>query len=358
MARTATVQISREALLHNFQRAKDEASGGLVMAVVKANAYGHGAALVAGILDQADGFAVARLEEALELREAGIKQPILLLEGALEEADLEIIAQHHLHTVVHSLYQIEQFESVRLRHAVPVWLKIDTGMRRLGVPPAQVRSLSQRLEACASVAKPLRLMTHLATADEQGNLRTADQLRTFSAAIEGLPGERSIANSAGILGWLESHTDWVRPGIMLYGASPFVGRSGPQDDLRPVMQFDSRLIAVNPRRKGDRVGYGGYGVCPADMPVGVAAVGYGDGYPRHARQGTPVLVNGKRCSLLGRVSMDMITIDLRNAEDAAIGDQVRLWGEGLSANEVADWSDTIAYELFCGITGRVRRISF
>lgn len=328
--------------------------GRWVAAAVKADGYGHGLVRVARTLD-ADAFAVACLEEALILREAGVDRPILLLEGAFEAAELPPCAQHGFEIAVHYPEQARMLEMARLERPVRVWLKIDTGMHRLGLEPETAPALFRRLRACPSVRPDIALMSHLARADERDCDYTLRQLRTFEAVTAGLPGERSLANSAGILGWPSTHFDWVRPGIMLYGASPFVDSLAPDEDLRPVMTFHTRLIAIKRLRRGEPVGYGGTWVCPEDMDVGVAAVGYGDGYPRHAPAGTPVLLAGREAALIGRVSMDMITLDLRRHPEARIGDVVVLWGEGLPVERIAQAAGTISYTLLCGVTARVRR---
>jgi len=354
MSRTATFSVDPGALRHNLTVARRQAPNSRVVAVIKANGYGHGALRVAAALaDDVDGFAVARIDEALALREGGVLQPILLLGGALDATDVDVAAVHGLDLVVHSAWQVDLLERARPAHPVGTWLKVDSGMHRVGVDPGTVKALWQRLAQSTAVAGVPTLMTHLACADEPGNAHTEAQLATFAGATAGLEAERSMANSAGVLAWPGSHGDWIRPGIMLYGGSPLAGKVGPEVGLRPAMTLETRLVAVYPRRRGDTVGYGATGVCPDDMNVGVAAIGYGDGYPRHARQGTPVLVNGQRAALIGRVSMDLLTLDLRAVPEAKVGDPVRLWGEGLPADEVAACADTIAYELFCHVAPRV-----
>lgn len=356
MTRDASLQIRLGALSHNLAVARRAAPGRRLLAVVKADAYGHGLVRVAQALDDTDGFAVARLAEAGALRTAGVGQPILLLEGVADGEELAEAARLDVMLVVHSSYQVELLARTRLSRPLHIWLKVDSGMHRLGVAPERAGELWRRLAGLDTVAGTVRWMTHFSSADDLDKPTTSEQMACFDTAIGELPGERSLANSAGLLGWPASHGDWVRPGIMLYGASPFVGRTGAQDGLRPVMQLDSYLIAVHRRRRGERIGYGGAGVCEEEMMVGVAAIGYGDGYPRHARQGTPVLVNGIRAALIGRVSMDMVTLDLRTVPGARVGDPVRLWGDGLPAEEIAESAGTIAYELFCGVTTRVPRI--
>ena len=323
-------------------------------AAVKAEGYGHGLVRVAQTLD-ADAFAVACIEEALTLREAGVARPILLLEGVFEAAELPLCARHGFEIAVHHPEQVRMLEIARLAQPVRIWLKIDTGMHRLGLEPEMVAATWRRLCDGPAVHPAIGLMSHLARADERDCDYTLRQLQTFAMATAGLPGERSLANSAGILGWPQTHFDWVRPGIMLYGASPFVDSLGPDEDLCPVMTFHTRLIAIKRLRQGEPVGYGGTWVCPEDMNVGVAAAGYGDGYPRHAPSGTPVLLNGREAALIGRVSMDMITLDLRQYPEARIGDPVVLWGDGLPVERIAQAAGTISYTLLCGVAARVRR---
>jgi alanine racemase len=351
--RPAQARIDLQALQHNFSRVRALAPDSKVMAIIKANAYGHGLMPVAQALGGRDAFGVACLEEAISLREAGFDRRIVLLEGLFGADDLALIHGYQLDVVIHHISQVELLEQDRLSGPLDVWLKIDTGMHRLGFAPDQVAAVTERL---ARLPQPgcVRYMSHFACADEPDNPATQIQLDRFEAACADFEGERSLANSAAVLAWPASHRDWVRPGIMLYGSSPFPGRTAQDLGLQPVMTLATRLIAVNPHNKGEAVGYGGDWTCPEDMPVGVAAMGYGDGYPRHAPAGMPVLVNGKRCALIGRVSMDMISIDLRTHPDAQVGDEVILWGEGLPVDEVAQQAGTISYELLCGVGSRVR----
>lgn len=350
--RRTQVSIDLAALRHNLQRVRQAAPGCRVMAAVKANGYGHGLVRVAQALSDTDAFGVACINEALALRTAGINAPITLLEGFFHVDEISLIEELQLDLLLHHADQIATLERATIRKPIRVWLKIDTGMHRLGVSPQSTASLWQRLEQHPQL-QPMGQMTHLARADELDHPATAEQLLLFRRATESLPGERAIANSAGVLGWPETHGDWVRPGIMLYGVSPFVGGRAAEHDLKPVMTLSSELIAVNMMQKGDAVGYGGTWICPEAMPVGVVAVGYGDGYPRHAPNGTPVLVNGQRVSMIGRVSMDMICVDLRSQPEARIGDPVVLWGKGLPVEEIAEAAGTIAYELLCSVTQRV-----
>ncbi len=354
MTRPARALIDVAALRHNLSRARALAPTSRVLAIVKANGYGHGLARVGRSLQGADGFGVACLEEALALREASIQKRILLLGGVFDPAELLLVDQHRLDVVVHDEIQMEFLERARLRHPISAWLKVDTGMHRLGVHPASVPRLWQRLVACANVARPIRVLSHLASADDRQEEQTLSQLSCLLACADGLAAEMSIANSAAILTRPECHRDWVRPGIMLYGISPFADSQGTDYDLRPAMTLMTQLIAVKHVAQGETIGYGGTWRCPQAMPVGVAAIGYGDGYPRHAHSGTAVLVNGERVSLIGRVSMDLITLDLRGQPHARPGDPVVLWGRGLPIEELARGAGTIAYELVCRVASRVK----
>ena len=352
MTRPAVARINLSALQHNLTRVQQSAPDSKVMAIIKANAYGHGLVPVAQALSNADAFGVACLEAAISLREAGFSQRIVLLEGLFAPDDLALIHGYQLDVVIHHISQVEMLEQGRLAKQLNVWLKIDTGMHRLGFAPDQVAAMIERLEKLPQLGR-LRYMSHFACADEQENPATQTQLDCFSETCADLKGERSLANSAAVLAWPASHCDWVRPGIMLYGGSPLVGKTARDLRLQAVMTLATRLIAVKSHKKGDAIGYGGDWTCPEDMRVGVAAIGYGDGYPRHAPAGTPLLVNGKRAALIGRVSMDMVCVDLRTRPGAKVGDKVVLWGEDLPVDEVAAAAGTISYELLCGIGSRV-----
>jgi alanine racemase len=345
--------VDTAALKHNLQRIRELAPGSRVLAVVKANAYGHGLHIVAQALADADGFAVARIGEALALREAGCRARIMLLQGVGDAAGLETAARHGFEPFVHLASQVALIESYRGPQVLRVWLKIDTGMHRLGFAPAEVPAIAARLAACPAVAQPLPLATHLADAERTDLPFTAAQLRVFAAATAGLPGERSIANSAGLFAWPEARADWVRPGIALYGISPFVDRTGAELGLVPAMTFETEVIAVRDLAAGDRVGYGGAWVAPCDSRIAVAAVGYGDGYPRSAASGTPVSVAGRPAAVVGRPSMDMLSIDVTGLAGVAVGDRVELWGREVPIERVAAASGTIAYELSCRVGRRV-----
>ena len=355
MTRPARALLDARALRHNFDEVRRRAPHAKVMAILKANGYGHGAVWVAQTLAQADAYGAVSVEEALVLRQAGIAKPICVLEGFFDAAELPLLAHHQLDTAVHSEDQLHALETARLEQPLGVWIKLDTGMHRLGFAPEQFGAVLARLKAVAGVGA-IRVMSHFANADDPRDASTQAQIDRFNAhaATSGL--ERSLANSAGIVAWPASHLDWVRPGIMLYGGAPAMGATAQASGLRPVMTLATALIDVAKRKRGDAIGYGGEYRCPEDMPIGVAAIGYGDGYPRRMPAGTPVLVNGQRVPLVGRVSMDMITLDLRSQPAAKAGDPVVLWGEGLPADEVAAAAGTISYELFCHVTARVPRV--
>ena len=351
MGPSALIDLS--ALRHNLQRARATAPNSRVIAVIKADAYGHGMLRAARALSTADAFGVARVEEGVALREAGIDTPVLVMGGFFDAEELARASAYRLQLTIHRLHQVQLLEQTQIARPVGCWLKLDTGMHRLGVLPEFAKDAFHRLQACRAVAPPLRLMTHLANADDLDDDRSNHQLQVFLPLTAELGAEASAANSAATLGWPAAHCDWIRPGIMLYGSSPFLNGRAENHDLRPVMTLQSRLMAVNQLPKGSRIGYGGTWRCPEPMQVGVAAIGYGDGYPRHAPSGTPVLVNGRRVPLVGRVSMDMISLDLRTQPQARVGDPVVLWGRGLPAEEIAEAAGTISYQLFCNIGNRV-----
>ncbi|MBU0498767.1 MAG: alanine racemase [Gammaproteobacteria bacterium] len=352
---TPTARIDLSALRHNLNVARQMAPTSQVLAVIKANAYGHGAVLAAQALDQAHGFAVARVDEAVALREAGIDKPILVMGGAYNREAVLQAAERRLTLAIHHFWQLDLLRFQRLKQPIDAVIKVDTGMHRLGFSPEEVEEALQQLAALGLTGDRPKLMTHLANADDRLDPATQHQWTRFKALVDLFDAEYSVANSAGVMGWPELQGDWVRPGIMLYGASPFIDSVGIELGLRPVMTLEGRLIAVKSYPRGTRIGYGGTWECPETLPVGVVGIGYGDGYPRHARPGTPVLIEDSRVPLIGRVSMDMITLDLRTMPEAKVGDRVTLWGRGLPAETVAEACGTIAYEIFCGLADRVRR---
>jgi alanine racemase len=349
---SATIDIG--ALRHNFQVVRRLAPNSRVMAVIKANAYGHGLITAARALESADAFAVARVHEGVALRDAGIKNRIVLLEGFFDREQLQAATAADLEPVVHAWEQIELLQSANPAPAGNVWIKLDSGMNRLGFKGAAFNEAYAAVRALPGLRGPVSLMTHLASPDLPELPTTAEQLMVFGAATRNLSGERSVGSSAAILRFPESHADWVRPGLMLYGISPFQRISGGQHDLRPVMTLSSRVIAVKDVAEGEQVGYGGDWTATRPTRLAIASIGYGDGYPRSAASGTPILVNGAMASLAGRVSMDMLAIDVtESAEAVRVGDPVVLWGEGLPVEEIALWAETNPYALVCGITPRV-----
>ena len=354
MSRNATATIHLDALRHNLARVRAVAPAANVMAVVKADAYGHGLERVSEALSSADAFGVSTFEEGERLRAAGHAQRIVLLSGFDDAADFERMRRFGLEAVVHHASQLDLIEQHGGGSPLRVWLKLDTGMHRLGFPASGAGDAYARLRGLGCVHPEIGLMTHFASSDEFDGEQTRAQLATFAEATARLSGDRSLANSAAILGWPQAHAQWVRAGGALYGMTVATGKAGADFGLRPAMTLSTRLIAINRVARGEPVGYSATWQCPEDMPVGVAAIGYGDGYPRGASSGTPVLVRGVRVPLIGRVSMDLVTLDLRGLPDAAVGDPVVLWGEGLAVDEVAAHAGTIGYALTCGITPRVK----
>ncbi|MDR3476946.1 MAG: alanine racemase [Gammaproteobacteria bacterium] len=354
MSRPAQITINLAALRHNLQQVRQMAVGSAILAMVKSNAYGHGLERIALALPDADAFGVASLEEGMHLRHAGVTNPIFLMEGLFDASELPEATANDFTLIVHHMHQVEMLEAHPNLKPFNIWLKIDTGMHRLGFRPTETLAIYERLMQCAAVRKPIGLMTHFAQADSVDRAHTLQQIELFNSVTEGLVGPRSLSNSAGVIAWPSAHRDLVRPGITLYGASPLAGHRGVEHHLYPVMTLSSQLIAVHDVAKDSRVGYGGTWTCPEDMRIGVVGIGYGDGYPLHAKNGTPVFVNGRPCPLAGRVAMDMITVDLRTQPNAAVGDPVLLWGPGLPVEVVAGYSETTAYELLTRITQRVR----
>lgn len=356
--RPARALIDLSALRHNYRLAR-ELAGGRALAVIKADAYGHGAIHCAQALeaDAADGFAVACIEEALALREAGIRAPILLLEGFFEADELPLIAQHDLWCVVHSHWQIDALEKARLPHPLRIWLKLDSGMHRVGLSAADYRAAWQRLAALPQVGS-LVAMTHFSRADELDCARTDEQAQAFAQAVGDLPGEHSLSNSPGLLGWPKLRNDWGRAGLMLYGATPFGSPQAQAAGLRPVMTLESKVISVRDLPAGEPIGYGGTFVTDRATRVGVVAMGYADGYPQFAPAGTPIAIDGRRGRVIGRVSMDMLTVDLTGHPEAGLGSRVELWGAQVAVPEVArHLLQGSAYSLLTGLK-RVPRVFY
>ena len=352
MTRPSQASIDLAALGHNYLVAR-KLHGGRALAVVKANAYGHGALRCAlALKDVADGFAVAFLDEAVELRSGGVQGPILLLEGCFDQEELVTAQRLDFWTTVHQQSQLQDIERTSLpAGGLHVWLKINSGMNRAGFDAVHVNEAYRRLQACPAVAS-VTWMTHFARADEPASAATARQIEAFDAATAGLPGDRSLCNSGGVLGWPHARRDWALPGIELYGADPM---PSPQHGLIPVMTLHSKIFAVRTLQPGDALGYGGTFVASVPTRVGLVAIGYADGYPRSAPSGTPVAINGKLSRTLGRVSMDMMTVDLSDLPDAGMGSHVELWGRQIDVNRVAQAAGTISYELLCNVK-RVPRV--
>jgi len=357
MMRPAQARLDLAALRHNIGVARALAPNSRVMAVVKANGYGHGATVVAEQLAPlADALAVACIEEASILREAGIAAPILLLQGVFEAREMPLVAELNLWLTITNSQQMAWLEEASLSRPLQCWLKLDTGMHRLGVMPEEVSALYHRLRSTPQALPAPVLCTHFAAADDLDSDQTNEQIALFERLTAQLPARRSAANSAGVLAWPGAHYDWVRPGYMLYGNSPMGGVHPNAEALRPVMTLRSAVTGLREVAAGAAVGYGATWTATRPSRIATVSVGYGDGYPRHAPNGTPVLVKGRRAALAGRVSMDMITVDVTDLPDVRLGDEVVLWGEGLSVDEIARHVGTIGYELTTRMPARAPRI--
>lgn len=344
--------VDTRALRANLATLRQRAPGSRVMAVVKANAYGHGLVPTAVALSDADAFAVARLEEGIALRAAGIRQPIVLLEGVFGYDQLREAAHHGFQLVVHDPVQLAQLEEFAGPHRFVLWLKIDTGMNRLGFRPDEFPAAYARLQHMRATPLEIRALTHLARADESDSTMTAEQIARFRQATARLGIATSIANSAGVLAWPDARTDWIRPGLALYGVSPFERRTGEELGLQPVMSLETRVIAVRRVPRGESVGYGSLWKAERDSRVAILAAGYADGLPRSLEGGTPVRIGSHVAPLAGRVSMDMIAVDVTDVP-AAVGDACTLWGPELPVEQVAERAGTIPYELLCAVSQRV-----
>ncbi|GAA0295674.1 alanine racemase [Psychrosphaera haliotis] len=351
----AVAEINLEALQHNLLVVKRNAPNSKILAMLKANAYGHGTTEIAKSLHQADAFGVARLSEAVALRAAGITKPIVLLEGFFEADELQIISNLGLDTVLHTEQQFDDFMAADIPRSVRVWLKVDTGMHRLGLPPETFPAIREKISRHKNILGEPILMSHFGCADDVTHSLNDYQFSVFEELQNHHKGECSFANSAAILSFKNSHHQWVRPGIMLYGVSPVNNTSASDYELKPVMTLKSSIIAIREVKKGQSVGYGATWVAKEDTRLAVIAIGYGDGYPRNAENGTPILVNGVKYPLSGRVSMDMISIDIGNEKTIKVGDEAILWGENLPLETIADYAKTVPYELLCGVTGRVEK---
>lgn len=350
MPRPIQVHINQSALENNLRVARRAAPSARIMAVIKADGYGHGLLRAAEALSAAEGFALLDIQDAVQLREAGYQQTILLLEGAFSSDDMALIAQYDLACVIHAAWQLALLDGYPGREKLDVWLKVNSGMNRLGFSPQQAAEAMEQLRRHRAV-RDITLMTHFANADEPRGI--AEPLTIFNDFAAPHRVTRSLANSAALLHYPDTHGDWVRPGLMLYGASPFAEVSAQQLGLQPAMTLRSRIIAVQELRAGDEIGYGALFRAEHAMRVGIVACGYADGYPRHAPNGTPLLVEGQMTQTLGRVSMDMLCADLSRLSQADVGSSVTLWGEGLPIEEVARAAGTISYELMCALTARV-----
>jgi alanine racemase len=348
---TATIDLA--ALRHNLGVMRQHAPRSRVFAILKANAYGHGLLRSARAFADAQGFAVVELESAVRLREAGYDHAIALLEGAFEARELSVLSEHRLMPAIHTFEQIDMLEAAPAGTKLDVLLKVNTGMNRLGFQPADFERALARLQASARVGG-ITLMTHFANADVPAGI--AEPLRKFEQLTQKCALPRTLANSAAVLRYPGSHADWIRPGIALYGCSPFPDSVGSDVGLRPAMTLESELIAVREIAAGEAVGYGSTYVAGKRQRIGVVACGYADGYPRHAPTGTPVLVGGRLTGTIGRVSMDMLCVDVNEIEDARVGTRAVLWGEGNPVEKVAEAAGTVGYELLCALAPRVRSI--
>ncbi len=352
---TAEAVINLKSLSDNYDRLKQQCENRSVIAVIKGDAYGHNAIKTAQTLAQADMFAVSRIEEALELRAAGIHQPVLLLEGVFCQRDLEIAASEGFHTAIHCQEQLEDLRQANINTPISVWLKLDTGMHRLGVQPYELSDYVGQIHATNKLAGPVGFMSHFSCADDLDSLTTKRQIELFLSQTAPFPGPKTLANSAGILYWPNSHLDFQRAGIALYGISPNEEQVGKQHGLKPAMTLKSKLIAVRSHHANQPVGYGETWSSQQDTSIGVVAMGYGDGYPRSIPEATPVYINGREAPIVGRVSMDMITVDLGPHALDCVGDDVEFWGENLAIEKVAKHIGTIPYELTIKLTQRVHR---
>jgi alanine racemase len=345
--------INLKALKYNLSVLQKTAPKSKILAVIKANAYGHGMLKVAQTLGNVYALGVARIGEATYLRDKGITKDIVLLEGFFSSLDLPLLVDYNLQTVIHCVEQVDVLLNTSLKKPLKIWLKLDIGMHRLGFHPDEFNAVLKTLITCPNVEKPINIVSHFDCADELENPKTEQQIRLFKKYISEDIGLASLANSAGVLAWPEAHHDIIRPGISLYGVSPFVDKTVKVPQLKPVMTLKSKLIAVRQHLKGETVGYGANWMAGSDTTVGVVAMGYGDGYPRMAPQDTPILINSRIVPIIGRVSMDMLTVDLGLNCTDKVGDDVILWGDGLLVNDVAKHIGTIGYELITKLTSRV-----
>jgi alanine racemase len=356
MSRPSHVHINPAALLHNVQCVKAAAPGRKIIAMVKANAYGCGLSTVVPVLNNViDAFGVACLEEAMAVRRLGSNLPCILFQGAFTPDELEIVAQEQFECVVHHAAQLDWILRVPQKSKIKIWIKINTGMHRLGFEPHEIPEIINKLQQCAWVKDDISLMTHFASADEPNHPSNDVQIKKMNDIL--LPHAnitRSLANSAAILALPESHAEVVRPGIMLYGVSPFPNQTGQEIGLQPVMRFSSAITAIHHYPANAPIGYGGTWQRDVPTVIGIIPVGYGDGYPRSIASNTPVWIKNHFAPIVGRVSMDMLTVDLTDCPEIQLGDEVELWGEHVPVERVAQSAGTIGYELLCKVTSRVR----
>ncbi|MCB1983823.1 MAG: alanine racemase [Burkholderiales bacterium] len=355
MPRPIQAYIDLAALTHNLSITRQYAPDARIMAVIKANAYGHGLLHTAHALKTVDGFALLELEAAISLREAGFDHPILLLEGFFSTQELALLEKYRLSAVVHHNEQVAMLSNCKHRE-LNIFLKINSGMNRLGFPPEQFPDVFKNLSNNPAISQ-ITVMTHFATADGAiNNARFCHQLQLFDQITRNTLRPCTLANSAAIIRYPETHRDWIRPGLMLYGASPFATHTAADFKLKPVMTLVSKIIAIHHLKKGDIVGYSGSFQAEKPMQIGIVACGYADGYPRHAPTGTPVLVNNQICRLIGKVSMDMLAVDLTDSNDIKVSSPVTLWGQGLPVEKIANSAETVSYELLCSLSTRVEMV--
>ncbi len=355
MPRTSFAILSSENLIHNAKVMQKKAAPAKVIAMVKANAYGHGIRSVSLRLEPyVDMFGVASIDEALVLRKVGVKAPILLAEGAFEANELLEASALGFQLVFHNQLQLDWLNKLSLPRPIHAWLKVNTGMNRLGFMPAQAEQVFEQLSNCEQVFNPVRIMSHFACSEDKNHPLNAQQIATFNAFAEGKKALKTLNNSAAVYNFPETNYDFVRPGVALYGYSPFEHKTPDEIGLKPVMTVQSALISVYDIEKGARVGYGARYVAARNMRVGVVAFGYGDGYPTTIAEGAPVIVNHTRCATIGKVAMDMLTVDLTHCPNAQIGDPVILWGEGLPVEDLAEYTRNSAYDILTGVQQRVK----
>jgi alanine racemase len=355
MSYSAIAVLSKQNLLHNLGIIKDIAKGAKIIAMIKANAYGHGIRSVARSLDgHVEIFGVARPDEAMVLKKLGIETDLMLMAGVFAPEELELASQENFIVVLNNQEQIDWLWAVNLPKPLRCWIKINTGMGRLGFNLQRARQIYAQLMESDKVAKPIGIMSHFACSDDIDHPLNAEQINNFQEFAKDLHGPFSLLNSAGIVNFPFCAFDYVRPGLMLYGVSPILGKTSADYNLKPVMSLYSKIIAVQNLSQGQSVGYGASFVCDRDMRIGIVAFGYGDGYPMRMKTGAPILINGKICTLVGRVSMDMLAVDLSNSCEVKVGDNVTLWGQDLPIENVLPYTDSIVWELLTSVQNRVK----